>query len=79
MAADREAADRRRRARRRRGAHAQIDRDGLGVLHLVNDADKVIAAMGRVDAIARAARSAGDPRDLDSLRAEIITDTLMFG
>src|SRR6476661_7605368 len=50
LAADREAADRRRRARRRRGAHAQIDRDGFGVLNLVNDADKVIAAMERVDA-----------------------------
>ncbi|WP_344254363.1 HNH endonuclease signature motif containing protein [Terrabacter carboxydivorans] len=79
LAADREAADRRRRARCRRGAHAQIDRDGLGVLNLVNDADKVVAAMERVDAIARAARAAGDPRDLDSLRADIITDTLMFG
>lgn len=79
LAADREAADRRRTARRRRGAHAQIDRDGLGVLNLVNDADKVIAAMDRVDTIARAARAAGDPRDLDSLRADIITDTLMFG
>jgi hypothetical protein len=79
LAADREAADRRRTARRRRGAHAQIDRDGLGVLNLVNDADKVVAAMERVDATARAARAAGDPRDLDSLRADIITDTLMFG
>src|SRR6476661_1903075 len=79
LAADREAADRRRRARRRRGAHAQIDRDGFGVLNLVNDADKVIAAMERVDAMARAARQAGDPRDLDSLRADVITDVLMFG
>ena len=79
LAADREAADRRRRARRRRGAHAQIDRDGLGALNLVNDADKVIASMERVDAIARAARQAGDPRDLDSLRADVITDILMFG
>jgi hypothetical protein len=49
------------------------------VLNLVNDADKVIAAMERVDAIARAARQAGDPRDLDSLRADVITDILMFG
>jgi hypothetical protein len=49
------------------------------VLNLVNDADKVIAAMERVDAIARAARQAGDPRDLDSLQADVITDILMFG
>jgi hypothetical protein len=79
LAADREAAQRRRAARRRRGAHARIDRDGLGVLTVVNDADKVVAAMERADAVARAARAQGDPRDLDSLRADVITDTLMFG
>jgi hypothetical protein len=79
LAADRAAAERRRAARRRRGAHARIDHNGLGLLTLVNDADKVIAAMERVDAIARTARQAGDSRDLDSLRADIITDTLMFG
>ncbi|KRF39471.1 HNH endonuclease signature motif containing protein [Terrabacter sp. Soil810] len=79
LAADREAAERRRAARRRRGAHARIDRDGLGVLTVVNDADKIVAAMERADAVARAARAQGDPRDLDSLRADVITDTLMFG
>ena len=79
LAADREAAERRRSARRRRGAHAHIDREGLGVLTVVNDADKIIAAMERADAVARAARAQGDPRDLDSLRADVITDTLMFG
>lgn len=79
LAADREAAERRRAARRRRSAYAQIDRDGLGVLTVVNDADKIIAAMERADAVARAARAQGDPRDLDSLRADVITDTLMFG
>lgn len=79
LAADREAAARRRSARRRRGAHAQLDSDGLGTLTVVNDADKIIAAMERADTVARAARAAGDPRDLDSLRADVITDTLMFG
>src|SRR4051794_32947898 len=79
LAADRGAAERRRTARRRRGAHAQIDPDGLGVLTVVNDADKILAAMERVDSLARAARQAGDPRSLDSLRADVITDTLMFG
>lgn len=78
LAADRDAAERRR-ARQRRGAHARIDKDGLGVFTVTNDADKIIAAMERVDALARAARQAGDPRDLDALRADIITDTLMFG
>ncbi|MGO4599858.1 HNH endonuclease signature motif containing protein [Terrabacter sp. 2RAF25] len=79
LAADREAAARRRVARRRRGAHARIDGDGLGVLTVTNDADKVIAAMERADAVARAARQAGDPRSLDQLRADVITDTLVFG
>jgi hypothetical protein len=80
LAADREAGERRREARRqRRGAYALIDPDGLGALHVTNDADKIIAAMERVDAIARAARQGGDSRDLDTLRADIITDILMFG
>ena len=80
LAADREAAQRRREARRRRrGAYAEIDPDGLGALHVTNDADKIIASMERVDAIARAARQAGDSRNLDALRADVITDILMFG
>ena len=79
LAADSEAAERRRAARRRRGAYAQIDHEGLGVLTVVNDVDKIMAAMERADAVARAARAQGDPRGLDSLRADVITDTLMFG
>jgi len=80
LAADREAAQRRREARlRRRGAYAEIDPDGQGALHVTNDADKIIASMERVDAIARAARQAGDSRNLDALRADVITDILMFG
>ncbi|MFC7595009.1 HNH endonuclease [Terrabacter sp. GCM10028922] len=79
LAADRQAVERRRAARRRRGAHARIDPDGMGVLTVVNDADKIVAAMERADAVARAARQAGDPRNLDSLRADVITDTLIFG
>jgi hypothetical protein len=51
----------------------------MGVLTVVNDADKIIAAMERADAVARAARQAGDLRNLDSLRADVITDTLIFG
>ncbi|WP_323102473.1 HNH endonuclease signature motif containing protein, partial [Intrasporangium sp. YIM S08009] len=78
LAADRDAALRRRRARRRRGAFARIDPDGLGVLTVTNDADKVIAAMERADALARAARQAGDLRTLDTLRADAITDLLTF-
>ena len=79
LAADREAVARRRAARWRRNAHARIDREGLGVLTVVNDADKIVAAMERADAVARAARAQGDARDLGSLRADVITDILIFG
>jgi hypothetical protein len=80
LAADRDAGERRREARRRRrGAFALIDPDGLGALHVTNDADKIVAAMERVDAIARAARAGGDARNLDTLRADVVTDILMFG
>ena len=79
LAADREAAARRRAARRRRGAHARINHDGMGVLTVVNDADKIVAAMERADAVARAARQLGDSRDLDSLRADVVTDALLTG
>lgn len=80
IAADREAAERRRAARkRRRGVHARIDEDGLGTMTITNDAEKVIAAMERVNAAARVARQNGDERDLDTLRAEVATDLLAFG
>lgn len=80
IAADREAAERRRAARRRRrGVHARIDEDGLGTMTITNDAEKIIAAMERVNAAGRNARQNGDERDLETLRAEVATDLLAFG
>ena len=79
LAADHDAALKRRRARGRRGAFARIDPDGLGVLTVTHDADTIIAAMERADTLARAARQTGDPRTLDLLRADAITDLLTFG
>src|SRR6478752_6288233 len=78
LAADPDAAQQRRRARHRRGAFARIDTDGLGTLTVTNDADKIIAAMERADTLARAARHAGDRRNLEALRADAITDLLVF-
>ena len=71
LAADADQATRRRAARQRIGAHADIFDDGTGRLTITNDADKIVAAMDRADAAARAARAAGDPRSLDELRADL--------
>ncbi len=79
IAAGREAGKSRRAARQRRGARARLDGDGLGVLTIINDADKIVAAMERAEAVARGARQGGDPRDLDTLRADAMTDALLLG
>lgn len=67
------------RARSRIGAYARADRDGTGTLTIINDAGKIAAAMDRADAAARAARAKGDPRTIDQLRADFLTDAACFG
>lgn len=79
LAADHEQAARRRSARERIGAHAQVFNDGTGCLTVINDADKIAAAMDRADAAARAARAQGDPRSLDELRADYLTGVAIHG
>lgn len=69
----------RKRARARIGAFAQIFDDGTGTLTIINDAEKIAAAIDRADCAARAARAGGDPRTLDQLRADFFTDAAIFG
>jgi hypothetical protein len=73
------AAARRRAARSRNGAYARIFDDGTGTLTIINDADKIAAAIDRADDVARKARAAGDSRPLDQLRADFLTDAAIFG
>jgi hypothetical protein len=67
------------RARTRIGAFARLDDAGTGTLTIINDAGKIAAAMDRADAAARAARAKGDPRTLDQLRADFLTDAACYG
>jgi hypothetical protein len=79
LARDPDRASKRARGRTRIGAHARIDDDGTGTLTVINDAAKIAAAMDRIDAAARAARRAGDPRSLEQLRADFLTDLACYG
>ena len=69
--------ERRADARSRRGVFGRLTGDGMGCLTLVADADAVAAVMDRLDAQARAARGAGDPRTLDQLRCDLATEALL--
>jgi hypothetical protein len=79
LAADVDQAARRRAARQRIGAHADVFDDGTGRLTIINDADKIVAAIERADSAARSARAAGDPRSLDELRADFLTGAAITG
>ncbi|WP_460629716.1 HNH endonuclease signature motif containing protein, partial [Intrasporangium mesophilum] len=78
IAADTDHAARRRAARDRIGAFAQVHDDGTGTLTVINDAEKIVAAIDRADTAARGARAGGDPRTLDQLRADFLTGAAMF-
>jgi hypothetical protein len=78
ITADPDAATRRQRqaATQRRVEHG-LDPDGTATLagyHL--PPDRAATAAARVDALARAAKHAGDPRTLDQLRADLLLDLL---
>jgi Domain of unknown function (DUF222)/HNH endonuclease len=78
ITADPEAAARRHQeALTRRRVEHGLDQDGTATLagrHL--PADRVATAAARIDALARAAKHAGDPRSLDELRADLYLDLL---
>ena len=66
-------------AARRRLVHGRLTDDGMGVFTVVAPAERVVGALDRVDALARAARAAGDERTLDQLRSDLLTDLALFG
>jgi hypothetical protein len=72
-------AERRAGARQRRCAYGRIGTDGMGSLTVHAAAERIAAALGRADAVARRARAAGDERTLEQLRSDFMMDTLLFG
>jgi hypothetical protein len=79
-AADHRCSDERRRtATARRGVFGRLTEDGMGVITLTATAERVVGVLDRVDALARAARAAGDGRTLDQLRCDLLTDLALFG
>jgi hypothetical protein len=67
------------RARAGRTAYGRLTDDGMGVFTVTAPAETVIAVLDRADALARAARAAGDPRTLDQLRSDVICSLALFG
>ncbi|MGO4597038.1 HNH endonuclease signature motif containing protein [Terrabacter sp. 2RAF25] len=51
----------------------------MGVFTVVAPAQRVVGVLDRVDALARAARAAGDERTLDQLRSDALCDLALFG
>jgi hypothetical protein len=72
-------AERRAGARQRRCAYGRIGADGMGSLTVHAAAERIAAALGRADAVARRARAAGDERTLEQLRSDFMMDALLFG
>ena len=71
--------ERRRSAALRRGVHGRVCEDGMGTFTVVAPAERVVGVLDRVDALARAARAAGDERTLDQLRSDFLCDLVLFG
>ncbi|WP_374971408.1 HNH endonuclease signature motif containing protein [Terrabacter sp. BE26] len=71
--------ERRHAATKRRSVHGRIVEDGMGTFTVVAPAERVVGVLDRVDALARAARAAGDARSLDQLRSDFLCDLVLFG
>ena len=63
----------------RRTAFGELRRDGSGVLTVTGDGERVVAALDRVDEIARMLRAGGDERTLAALRSDVALDLLISG
>jgi hypothetical protein len=62
-----------------RTAYGRVTEDGMGVFTVTAPAETVIAVLDRADALAQAARAAGDARTLDQLRSDVICSLALFG
>jgi hypothetical protein len=62
-----------------RSASAVLGEDGTGQLWVSGEGPRVVAAMGRVDVLARRFRGGGDPRTLAQLRSDVALDLLLYG
>jgi hypothetical protein len=60
-----------------RSAHASLDPDGTGCLTVTGEAGRVVAAMERVEDVARRLRGDGDARTLTQLRSDVALDLLL--
>ncbi len=71
--------ERRRAATARRTVFGRLVEDGMGTFTVVASAERVVGVLDRVDAMARAARAAGDVRSLDQLRSDLLCDLVLYG
>lgn len=62
-----------------RGVWLQAESDGAATLTITGRDARGVAALTRLDAIARSVRQAGDPRTLQQLRSDVALDLLIFG
>ena len=63
----------------RRDAYATLTPHGTGEIVVSGSAERIRAAIARIDDLARAVRRCGDPRTLGQLRSDICLDLLIFG
>jgi hypothetical protein len=75
----RAAEERRQGASPRRTAYGRIIEDGMGTFTVVAPAERVVGVLDRADALARAARAAGDERTLDQLRCDVLCGLALYG
>ncbi len=70
---------RRRAAQDRRGVRGEMCDDGSSTFTITGSATSVVAALDRLETVARRARKAGDPRPLDHIRSDTALALLVHG
>ncbi|GAA1139181.1 HNH endonuclease signature motif containing protein [Ornithinicoccus hortensis] len=69
----------RRAALARRDVYAELEDNGIGCLSINAGTSSVVAAIDRIDQVARAVKAAGDERTLSQLRSDIAMSLLVHG